>query len=137
MVSQKLLQAIPLRTSYYKLIKDMRTIGGRGRELHDLVQPMFRKQTSESLCLLLPCFCPFLEISEFDPQHRRLQGIKPAVDPKHVIIVLFSAAVNAQQAKPLRTGRVIRRHQSAISHTAKVFGGEKAETTHHSESPHE
>ena len=70
---------------------------------------------------------PFVQVLQLDTQHRRLQGIEPAVESDVVVMVIRAASMHPQREKQFAEVPVIRHDQPAVTHASEVFGREKAE----------
>ncbi|OGW64672.1 MAG: hypothetical protein A3H49_12940 [Nitrospirae bacterium RIFCSPLOWO2_02_FULL_62_14] len=76
----------------------------------------------------LPALHPPIEMVQLHPEHRRLQGVQAAVDPRQFVHVTDLAAVHPQHQELIVERRGTRGDHAAVAEPAEILGGEKAET---------
>src|SRR5438552_792654 len=77
---------------------------------------------------MIPSLVPFIQVTQFDPQKRRLQFIETAVRADRVVFVFASCAVVAQQTQAFGDFGILRGDRAAVAECAEVLSGIEAET---------
>ncbi len=72
---------------------------------------------------------PLFQMTKFDQQGRRLEGVHPTVDPNHAMIISRMHSMNTENPKLLAELAVVGGQHSAVAHSAQILGGIEAQTS--------
>lgn len=77
-----------------------------------------------------------VQISEFDSENRRLNGVEATVQADLFVPILLTGSVVSQLRHPLVHGRIVRQNSAAVSVTTQILGREEGQRADATDVPH-
>jgi hypothetical protein len=99
-------------------------------QLDRLMKLGVSEQLGVPMRVLLPSGSIGIEVGKFYEQESRLQSIETRIDSQQLVMITRLHAMGSEQAQPRCQFLILADHHAPVSHSAKVLGRIKAQTSY-------